>query len=400
MRKAKSDASAVFLVLIGLLLAGAVVYAILTLQTDPLEDSISQDRVISTLFIIESGDKPLASYVCMYYPATKRAAVFDIPGSLGLIIERINRVDRIDTVYEPQRPAPYEYEIEKLLGVDISFSIIISMENLGKIVDLIEGVEIFIPSPVEVYQDEPVLFPSGLTRLDGDKSKLYISYELPEENRELTNSRRQRFFLGLIKRLGEQNVNLKNPQVAGVYQSLLRTSMSRRIRGRLFDEFAGLDTDRVNIQSVEGEMREVSGQALIIPHWDGNLIKDIVRQSLVALARPVEGSLSERIFTVEILNGTPVNGLAGRTAELFRGFGYDIISINNADRNDYEQTIIIDRSGIEEVVRSFAAIIHCQNIRYEALPPESEELTMQNLDYRSDFTLILGSDFKGRYVTN
>jgi anionic cell wall polymer biosynthesis LytR-Cps2A-Psr (LCP) family protein len=338
----------------------------------------------------------------MYYPATKRAAVFDIPGALGLIIERINRVDRIDTVYEPQRPAPYVHEIESRLGVDISFSVIISMENLGKIVDLIEGVEIFIPSPVEIYQDEPVLFPSGVTRLDGDKSRLYISYELPEENRELANSRRQRFFLGLIKRLGEQNGSLKNPQVARIYQSLLRTSMSQRIRVRLFDEFAGIDTDRINIQSVEGELKEFPGQNLIIPLYNGNLIKDIVRQILGALTRPVEGSLSERIFTVEILNGTVENGLAGRTAELFRGFGYDIISTGNADRNDYEQTTIIDRSGIEEAVLSFAEIIHCQNIRYEALSNEPDEvdINLQNFDYRSDFILILGSDFKGRYVTN
>jgi hypothetical protein len=103
---------------------------------------------------------------------------------------------------------------------------------------------------------------------------------------------------------------------------------------------------------------------------------------------------------VEILNGTVENGLAGRTAELFRGFGYDIISTGNADRNDYEQTIIIDRSGIEEAVLSFAEIIHCQNIRYEALPPEPDEVNIQNLDYRSDFTLVLGRDFRGRYVTN
>jgi anionic cell wall polymer biosynthesis LytR-Cps2A-Psr (LCP) family protein len=357
--------------------------------------------VINTLFIIENREKPLASYVLMYYPATKRAAVFDIPGSLGLIIERIDRVDRIDTIYESQRLAPFEHEIENLLGVEISFSIVLDMDKLEKIVDLIEGVEIFIPSPVEIYQDEPILFPSGVTRLDGDKSRLYISYELPEENRELINSRRQRFFLGLIKRLGERNESLHNPQAAKVYRSLLRTAMSRKTQERLFDEFAGIDTDRVNIQSVGGNMKEVSGQNLILPHWDGNLIKEIVRQSLGALVRPAEGSLSERVFTVEILNGTAVNGLANRTAELFRSFGYDVISVNNADRNDYAQTRIIDHSGIEEAAVAFADIIRCQNISYDILRElDRADINIQNFDYRSDFTLIIGRDFNGRYVTN
>jgi anionic cell wall polymer biosynthesis LytR-Cps2A-Psr (LCP) family protein len=402
MRKTKTDASVLFLWIIGILLAGGIVFAILNLRSDPLEDSISGNRVINTLFIIEDQEKPLSSYVLMYYPATKRAAVFDIPGSLGLIIEKIDRVDRIDTVYESRRIAPFEHEIENLLGVEISFSIVLDTDDLEKIVDLIEGVEIFIPSPVEIYQDEPILFPSGVTRLDGDKARIYISYELPDENRELVNARRQRFFLGLIKRLGERNDSLHNPAVAKVYRSFFRTAMNRKILERLFDEFAGIDTDRVNIQAVGGNIKEVSGQSLILPHWDGNLIKEIVRQSLGALVRPAEGALSERVFTVEILNGTVVNGLANRTAELFRSFGYDVISVNNADRNDYAQTRIIDHSGLEESVRAFADIIRCQNISYDILAGELDgaEIDIQNFDYRSDFTLIIGRDFNGRYVTN
>jgi anionic cell wall polymer biosynthesis LytR-Cps2A-Psr (LCP) family protein len=402
MKKTKTDASILFLGVIGILLAGGIVFAILNLRSDPLEDSIAENRVINTLFIIENQDMPLSSYVLMYYPATGRAAVFDVPGSLGLIIERIDRVDRIDRVYETRRISPFVHEIESLLGVDIPFSIVIDMDRLEKIVDLIEGVEIFIPSPVEIYQDEPVLFPSGLIRLDGDKARIYASYELPEENRELVNSRRQHFFLGLIKGLGERNDRLHNPQAAKVFRSFLRTAISRKTLERLFDEFAGIDTDRVNIRSVDGDIKRVSGQDLILPHWDGNLIKEMVRQSLGTLVRPVEGSLSERVFTVEILNGTAVNGLANRTAELFRSFGYDVISVNNADRNDYAQSLIIDHSGIEEALRAFAGIIRCQNISYDVLgqEPAEAEINILNFDYRSDFTLIIGRDFNGRYVTN
>jgi anionic cell wall polymer biosynthesis LytR-Cps2A-Psr (LCP) family protein len=401
MRKTKTDASVFFLGVIGILLAGGIVFALLNLRSDPLEEFIAENKVINTLFIIEADDKPLSSYLLMYYPATKRAAVFDIPGSLGLIIERINRVDRIDTVYESRRIAPFEREIESLLGVEVLFSIVIAMDKLEKIVDLFEGVEIFIPSPVEIYQDEPILFPSGVTRLDGDKARLYITYELPEENRDLINARRQHFFLGLIKRLGEQKNSLHNPQVGRVFRSFFRTDMNRRTLERLFDEFAGIDTDRVNIQSVGGNVKEVSGQDLILPHWDGNLIKEIVRQSLGALVRPVEGSQSERVFTVEILNGTGVNGLASRTAELFRSFGYDVISVSNADRNDYEQTRIVDHSGIEEAVKAFADIIRCRNINYDDLTGETDRMeNIQNFDYRSDFTLIIGRDFNGRYVAN
>ena len=280
MIKARFDASAVLLALIALLLAAGVVFAIFSLRPDPIKESLTGDRVINTLFVIENNGKPLCSYVLMYYPATKRAAVFDIPGSLGLIIQRINRVDRIDTVYDPRKISFFEEEIEKLLGIDISFSIVITLENLGKITDLIEGVEIFIPSPVDEYNDRHILFPSGVNYLDGDKAMVYISYELPDESSELSNFRRQRFFMGFIQRLGVQNQFLNNPQAARIFQSFIRSGINLRTQMRLFDEFAGIDTDRVGIQSVGGNIREVSGQPLIFPYWDGSLIKEIVRQTL------------------------------------------------------------------------------------------------------------------------
>jgi anionic cell wall polymer biosynthesis LytR-Cps2A-Psr (LCP) family protein len=390
--------------LILLLLGGGVVFIILAMRSDPIEEALSGDRPISTLFVIESQKAPLSSYVLFYYPPTKRAAIFDIPGEVGMILSRINRVDRIDTVYDPNRPALFETEVEKLLGIEINFSVIIEIENLGKLVDWIEGVELFIPAPVEIYEeDNRILFPYGKIRLDGDKARLYVAYELPEEDREMAYFRRQRFFSGLIKRLGEKTEYLKRPAVAQFYQPLLRTAMNQRTRERLFDELARIDTDRLNIQSVQGATREVSGKPLLFPLYDGNLIKEIVRQSMAALTRQQEGAVSDRVFTVEILNGTATTGLAGRTADLLRGFGYDVIAIGNADRNDYETTEIIDRSGYDAMVRTFAEIIRCRNIRFDTQAAENIELgieiNIQNLEYPSDFTLIIGKDFNGRYVT-
>jgi anionic cell wall polymer biosynthesis LytR-Cps2A-Psr (LCP) family protein len=401
MRRTRIDASAFLLAAIGILLAGGIVFAILTLHSDPFEEALSGDRVINTLFVVEHEGKPHCTYVLMYYPATKRAAIFDIPGSVARILQGINQVDRIDRVYAPQRVGPFENEVEGLLGVDIAFTFVVDMDNLGKLTDLIEGVEVFIPSRVEIFgEDEIILFPSGITRLDGDKAKLYVAYELPEENPELSRFRRQRFFLGLLKRLGEQNGNLKNPQVSPLFHSFFRTGAGRRTLLKVLDEYTGIDIDRVPIQTVGGNVREVSGQRLILPYYDGNLIKEYVRQSLGTLVRPVEGSQWERVFTVEVLNGTVINGLAGRTAELLQGFGFDVISIGNADSQSYEKTLIISRSGQEDAAKALGDIISCKNIRFETLEHANAPLdfTMQNFEYHSDFTLIVGRDFDGRYV--
>jgi len=401
LRISKIDASRFLLVLIAIIFAVGVAFAVFTFRSNPVDDALSTNRVINVLFIIEEEKKPVSTYVLMYYPATRRAAIFDVPGEIGLLLTRINRVDRIDRVYDPSRLSSYENEIEKLLGVDINFSIVITKENLVSIVDLLEGVEIFIPSPVSrVNDDRVILFPSGMTILDGDKASVYATYSLDDEGRETEVSlRRQRFFIGFLKRQIQMNERLKNQDTAKLYYSFFRTSVNQRTLMLLFDEFVYIDTDRTNIHTVDGNIREVSGQILVIPHWDGTLVKEVVRQTLGTLTREVEDHLNERSITVEVLNGTAINGLAGRTAEMLRSFGYDVISIGNADRNNYESTEIINRSADELMVRDFADLIRCGNIRRELVSPQELGAdSLESFEYKADLTLVIGRNFNGRYV--
>ena len=392
----KGDASILLLVLIVLLLAFGIVFSVIMFRSNPVEDAFSGNQVVNVLYVVEENKMPISTYVLMYYPVTRRAAIFDIPGNFGLLISKLNRWDRIDRVYDPVRIGSYQNEIEKLFGININFTIIITKEHLVSIVDLLEGVEIFIPSAVS-YRDENgvILFPSGMTVLDGDKASLYATYTLPDEETEMEVFRRHRLFLGLLKRQIQMNEKLNNPKAAKMYHSFFRTSMNQRTMMLLFNELVRIDIDRTNIRSIDGDLREVSGQMLIIPRLDG-IVKEVVRQTLTALTREVETYAVDNILTVEVLNGTEVNGLAGKTAEILRSFGYDVISISNADRSDYEKTLIIQRYDDDDMVKSFADVIRCENIRKEITPKDNE--TGQSVEYKADVTLLIGRNFNGRYV--
>jgi hypothetical protein len=207
------------------------------------------------------------------------------------------------------------------------------------------------------------------------------------------------FFMAFLQRQAEMNGRLQIPEVARLHRSLMVTDIDERARVRLLNELAGMDMGQVSIQAVGGSPREVSGQTLLIPLHDGNLIRDVVRQTLASITRPADGA--DRHFTVEVLNGTNVGGLAGRTADLLREFGYDVISMGNAEHSGFDRTVLIDRSGYEAMARNFANIIHLGNIVFEDPPADfsaSGELAMQNVELRSDFTLIIGRDFNGRFV--
>jgi len=400
--KYKVDVSIFLLLAMALILGGGVLFSLNVLRADPIDEALKGEDVLNILFIFEGGGTPLSTYVMMYSPMNNRASVISIPGDTGRILKTADRVDRLDSVYQPGNTDAYKTEIEDLLELPIAYTIVFEAEKLSKTIDAIGGVELFIPYQIEIYEPEPILFPSGTSRLDGDKGTQYILFGLPEEDRNDVSLRRERFFLGLLKSLGENSAGLKNPAIARYFYPLLKTSMNQLARRRLFEALYTLDIDRINIQPVAGTFREVSGQQLLMPYYDGTVIKDVVRQAQRSLAQKTQGTLLERVFTVEILNGTTVTGLASRTAELIRGFNYDVIATNNADKNDYEVTEVIDRTGLEDVAASFAAVIRCKNIRFEPRLPDDEldaGAPSRSPEYRADFTLIIGKDFNGRIVT-
>jgi anionic cell wall polymer biosynthesis LytR-Cps2A-Psr (LCP) family protein len=400
LRNKNTDLSLLLLVCIAFIVllftGGAAFYALS--GNNAMLSGADNSIVISTVFIFEQHNKPLSTFVTLYYPATKRSAVFDIPGNIGRILKKVDRVDRIDTVYNGQSPDDFINEIENLLAIDINYILIFDLPSLEKTVDLLDGVTVSIPQAIEIYDGkDSILFPAGRTVLDGDKTREYISYENDESDIETPHQRRERFFTGFLKRLSEKNSFLKKPELVSILNGLLRTNMNQRTRTELFDEFAKIDADRISVQTIGGNFREVSGKQLLFPFYDGSLAKDIVRQTLAALTRESVFSSSGRVITVEILNGTNVAGLAARTAELIRVFGYDVIKIGNAPNGNYENTEITDHARQKEEAKIFADIIRCENIKTETSEIGGEN-DMQSYEYKADFTLILGKDFNGRFT--
>ena len=102
-----------------------------------------------------------------------------------------------------------------------------------------------------------------------------------------------------------------------------------------------------------------------------------------------------RIYVLEIQNGTAVQGLAKNTAALLQSAGYDILTISNADRNDYDKTFIIDHIGNEEIAKNVGDFIRCTDIKTAEVKKDDSALEADTL---VDFTIVLGKDFDGRYV--
>ncbi len=387
-----------FLSAIFFIIVSVIVIMSISLKNDAVSEKIADDQVIRFLTIVDDNNgSAIFSNLLILYPVSNKAVVVNIPGNIGAIYQSLGRVDRIDDVYKEKGIEIYKKEVETLLGCNIPFYSVIKLNDFSEITDMLGGLRVFIPSPIDEVSEsgERWLLPSGAVTLDGDKIKTYINYKLEDESDSEILERYQNVIVSFFTTLHDRKDRIfSKKKFFKKYNKLIKTNLSKNDTYKLFSLISNMDSESVFRQTVTGLPRIVDGQRLVFPLDNGDFIKRAVKQSTNILISN-KGALASRVYVLEIKNGTTIQGLAHNTAILFQNASYDVLSAVNADSNNYEKTVIIDHIGNREMADMVGEFIHCTNIVeeevniYDTEPEDSANV---------DFTIILGKDFDGRYV--
>lgn len=368
-----------------------------SLKTNTVEDALKEKGIMRTLFIVEDEDSSvLFSSVLIYNPQSNKAALVNLPGHTGAIYQSLGRVDKLEKVYSEAGVISFRNEVEKLLGMTIPYYAILTLDSFIKISDYLGGMRVFISEPVDCLSEEGDrwLLPSGAINLDGDKINTYLHYRLEEETEADVQERYQNAMAAFITGLHDKKFVIFQKANRKRYLDFIQTNLKEEEETTLFEAIADVDAESIIKQTITGSLRRVDGLQLLMPDNNGEFIKEAVKTTTNLLAS-TDGTLTSRVYVIEIQNGTTTQGLARNTAILFQNASYDVLSPVNAPRNDYDETVIIDHIGNMDVAKIVGEFIRCSNIR-EATPEEEAESS--SLDAGVDFTIILGKDFDGRYV--
>lgn len=387
----------IFIALIFLIVIILSVVFSITLQTNAVDDNLKENEVLKTLFVVEDEDSSvLFSSVLIYVPTSSKAAIVNLPGYTGAIYQSLNRVDKLEKVYEEKGIDAFKGEVEKMLGMKVPFYVIMNLDNFIKISDYLGGMRVFISEPIDCWAEdgERWLLPSGAVNLDGDKISTYLRYRLEDEAEADVQERYQNVMAAFLTGLSNQKFAIFTKKNFERYNECITTNLDAKENETLFKLIADVDAESIIKQTITGSQRRMDGQVLLFPDNNGEFIKEAVKQT-TNLLTSTDGNMTSRVYVIEIQNGTSTQGLARNTAILYQKASYDVLSPVNADRNDYEETIIIDRIGNSEVAKLVGEFIHCSNIKEES---ELEEVGNSTSEANVDFTIILGKDFNGRYV--
>lgn len=107
---------------------------------------------------------------------------------------------------------------------------------------------------------------------------------------------------------------------------------------------------------------------------------DVSRERRGMEQEEVEG---RRTIRVEVLNGAGIPGIARSMTDFLRRQGFDVIDFGNAERFNFYETIVLDRSGDRVAAERVAETVRTNNI-----------VEQKNPFLILDVTLILGRDYR------
>lgn len=382
--------SHIFLLVIVAVMIATSVYIVMLLKVDDIQKKVNSGEEISCLINVTDGKELLFSDILIFNPVTGKSAVMDIPINYGSIIKSLKRMDRIDVLYRKDRPDQYLRKIEAETGIEIPFYFDFDIKELAACADLLGGMELLLEDMDYQY------LPEGRVVLDGDKVMEYVEMSSRNSTADEMAYSHHKLIQSMIHSLSEQSSYLSGKNVFPVFQKYLDTNMNGESLLSFLREMRKADSDRMIFLKVQGDRRVVDGKVIFFPYYEGMVMRKRLEQTRESLANTGIFEDEDAAGALEILNGTTVGGLAGRTSGNYKKLGYNVKSVRNAVRSDYAHTYVIGHRNNLASVQKVASMIKCKNMVFiDDNPPflAAEELVIKE----KDIILILGKDFDGVY---
>jgi len=341
------------------------------------------ERVNVLLMGVDTGDPtdknaPKRSdtmILASFDPVEKKLDLISIPRDTRVSIKG-KGLDKIAHANAYGGPELAMDTVSNLFGVDVHYYFRVDYEGFKKFVDNLGGVRVYVPMDMEYHDpyDDPPLHISlkkGWQTLNGEKAIQFVRYRKGYQNGDIGRVEAQQAFMNaVIDEVLSAGTILRLPKMAQALSSHLGTNMSPSEMAKYAFEAAGINGEDIKMHRLTGEAKYVEGISYFI--YD----KQKTKEMIVSIFDGVDNTIK-----IEVLNGSGVNGLAGRVASMLEKKGFDVIEVGNADGMEYSNTHVYDRKGNAEKAQKVVEAIDVNTFKVDI-----------NDNNDADVTIILGKD--------
>lgn len=360
-----------------ILVLSVVLYVSRQMGNFKLDKQITQVKKVTFLVHgLSNGNDYLFSVLVSMFPKDKK---------IGLYF--VNPLSVMGSESEPLlklksgAPKTVERELERILGFSVNYSFTIKESQFKKLVNLIGGLPVYFEPKTNIQSslyDRPT---SDYYTLDGDDAYEYLTY-LPSQKAPdyvYRLERQESAFLTLYEELRKKKDQIRKGWINIAY-SWLDTNMDESEFGNLL-EFLLTEPLYFGVSELPGELQGV-------PKSDSFVLK--IHSDVGKIAyKKFEADLLSEFFAdterarTEVLNGTPINGLAKKAKSLMNERRIKVLSVENAWSDSMKTSLVLDRSGNTKLSHKVSESLNDMPVFYVI----RKELGL-------DVTVLLGEEFE------
>ncbi|MBN1955196.1 MAG: LCP family protein [Anaerolineae bacterium] len=388
---------------------------------EPLPVWTGTERVnVLVLGIDERGNEegPWRTDTMMVFtvdPLARTAGILSIPRDLWVPFpipeygyDRINTANFIGDAYDYPGggPALARDTVEYNLGVPIHYYARVNFDGFIELVDLIGGIDIYVeetiddpayPSsdPRDPYGVEHLYIEAGMQHMDGALALKYARTRHGGTDFDRAQ-RQQQVLMAIFDKITRLDMLPQlAPQAQQIWQTLsdsIQTDLSLEEVAALANLAAQIDSNDIRQAVIDANYtlpyETPDGQQVLVPVRER--IRELRNYIFTSEVQVAEGQdpairLAEESATVEVQNGTLSPGLAQSIYEFLLGQGISVTGYSNADRNDYDESLVIVYTG-----KTFTAEYIAQLL---TLPPTAV-VHAPDPEVGIDIVVILGADYQ------
>ncbi|MFA5248510.1 MAG: LCP family protein [Patescibacteria group bacterium] len=363
----------------------------------------------------------------------KKVALLSIPRDLSIPLEnstewtKINNINAFAEVKEKNSGGvAISQALADVLETPIDYYVRVDFEGFTKIIDRLGGLDIYVENTFDDYsypitgrEDNPdyysryehLHFDVGWQKMNGETALKYARSRHGNngEGSDFARAKRQQIILQAAKDKLLKTENLFNPVVLTGIISDLNEHVSTNLKIweiiKLWSSFKNITKEDVISKVIDDgangllyATRNSIGSYILMPkNGDFSEIKYLLENIFAEPSVADKAIVLPEKVTVEIKNGTWINGLAQRVALDLEKSGFVTNNVGNASRQNFEKSVIYDLT-FGEKIKSLAVLKEKTGALATFELPDwlKEEITADRVanpeSKRPDFILVLGQD--------
>ncbi len=365
-------------------------------------------------------------------PSSKKAALTSIPRDLSVPLENMNaqKINSINAYAEMEAEGSgglaISQAVSDIIKQPVDYFLRIDFEGFINIVNILDGIDIYVDNTLDDYRYpvqgreeaedwesrfEHLHVNTGWQHFDGSFALKYARsrHALGVEGSDFARARRQQKVIAAVKdKLLSRSTLLKPGKIMDIYQELnehIATNLqiwemiklwelfkdvnSNDIIMRVLDNSPnGLLVDKINEQGAYVLIPR-SGDFAEIQYFIANIFSDV----------PLETTsvVKKENATIEVRNGTWINGLASQVALDLEKLGFSVLRVGNSSHQNFKASIVYDLSYGEKdeslkVLRNHFDANVAFDMPSWLIDDIAKELEQEHAPIQPDFILILGHD--------